>query len=229
MRRVGPRLSCCPWTFRAPGAARAKAGGRHAHGADLAAARPAAPLAVAGRARAARRAVLRRGADRGGRGAARRDRLRPAVGAHAARHRHRAAEPARLRLGEGPGAAWRHRDEPVRRLLRGRGGRDSRRQPRLPARERGAVPDRRAPGDPRGPGGQPQPGGRGGGEPALHVRPSPAGRRHGRPCICPRLPRPPPASTRAEEGTPAGPRVTVRIVGVGGPRSFSTAQGTPAG
>ena len=47
------------------------------------------------------------------------------------------------------------------------------------------------------------------------------------PCICPRPPRPPQASTRARP--PAGPRVTVRIVGVGRTPFFLDGPGDTGG
>ena len=72
---------------------------------DLAAPGGAAALAVAARAGPAGGAGHGDGA-RGGRGGPpRADRVRPAVGQHAARDRDRAAQPARVRLGQDPGLA----------------------------------------------------------------------------------------------------------------------------
>ena len=76
--------------------------GRRADHLDLAAAGGAAALAVAARAGPAGGAGHGDRAHGGRGGPPRADRVRPAVGQHAARDRDRAAQPARVRLGQGP-------------------------------------------------------------------------------------------------------------------------------
>src|SRR5437879_3289922 len=104
----------------------------HADDADLAEAGDAPPPALADRTGAARRLGHGHRPDGRGGSAARPDRDRPAMGPHAPRDGHGAAQPAGLRLVQDPRFARGHGDDPVPADVRIRGGGPP--ECRLPAR-----------------------------------------------------------------------------------------------
>jgi hypothetical protein len=135
-----------------------------------------AALAVPRRPGAAGGAGHRDDPDRGRRSPARADRVRPAVGPHPSGDRHRAAEPAALRLVPDQGATRGQRPDDVRRRQI-RDGRvpagDSER--RSAARRQPGSPDHRTAGGAPGTAAESRPGGRGG-----RQRPVPGELRQGR-------------------------------------------------
>ena len=102
---VALALLPCPAAGHLLGPTCSDRGGVRAYHPDLAAPGGAAALAVASRAGPAGGAGHGDGAHGGRGGPPRADRVRPALGQHAARDRDRAAQPARVRLEQGPGPA----------------------------------------------------------------------------------------------------------------------------